>query len=141
MQTSLNGIAFIEANEGFCPTVRPDNRGPMIGFGHDLQPGETFPDGITPADAAQLLLNDLHTRFEPAVNRLADPSCTQNQFDALVDFCYNLGPGDLATMLHHGWAAVPVQMLAWVYGEIDGVEQKLPGLEARRAKEVALFNS
>jgi GH24 family phage-related lysozyme (muramidase) len=44
-------------------------------------------------------------------------------------------------MLHHGFDQAPVQIPAWCYAIIDGVEQKYPPLVIRRAKEVALFNT
>ena len=142
MQTSPNGIQFIKTNEGFVSLVSNDNGKQVIGYGHDLLPGELalYSHGISEADAETLLTRDLSTRFEPAVSRLA-PTANQNQFDALVDFCYNLGPGDLATMLHHGFDQVPTHILAWCYEEKDGVEVKSAGLEARRAKELTLFNT
>ena len=142
LTTSPNGILFIEANEGFVPLISNDNGKQVIGFGHDLLPGDAskYAAGISKADAQTLLARDLSTRFEPAVNRLA-PQANQNQFDALVDFCYNLGPGDLATMLHHGFDQVPVQIPAWQYEEQNGVEVKSAGLESRRIKEVELFNT
>jgi lysozyme len=108
MRTSQNGLNLIQASEGLCLTVKPDNKGPQIGYGHDLQPGESYPNGITESQALALLQADLATRYERAVNPLA-PDANQNQFDALVDFCYNLGPGDLATMLNHGFDQVPKQ--------------------------------
>jgi GH24 family phage-related lysozyme (muramidase) len=149
MQTSQNGFNFLVSNEGTCLTIKPDNKGPQIGHGHDLTPAEqssklvygiNISGGITTAQADTILWADLHTVYEPAVNRQA-PQANQNQFDALIDFCYNLGLAPLATMLHHGFSQVPVQMPAWCYAEIDGVEQKYPPLEARRQKEVALFNT
>jgi lysozyme len=142
MQTSPNGIQFIKTNEGFVSLVSNDNGKQAIGYGHDLLPGELvlYSHGISEPDAAALLIKDLSIRFEPAVNRLA-PQANQNQFDALVDFCYNLGPGDLATMLHHGFDQVGANILAWCYEEKDGVEVKSEGLEARRAKELTLFNT
>jgi GH24 family phage-related lysozyme (muramidase) len=140
MQTSANGVAFIKSNEGLRLTVYNDDGKACIGYGHDLQSGESFLEGITAEQADAILTTDLRTRFEPPVNRLA-PWANQNQFDALVDFCFNLGPARLATMLHHGQAQVPTQMLAWCYGEVDGVEAKSAPLESRRQKEVALFNT
>lgn len=140
MKTSQNGLKLIRACEGLCLTVKPDNKGLQIGYGHDLQSGESYPNGITESQAEALLQADLASRYEPVVNRLA-PSANQNQFDALVDFCYNLGPGDLATMLHHGFDQAPKQIPAWCWEEVNGVEQKSAGLEERRAMEVALFVS
>ncbi len=140
MQTSSNGIRFLQQNEGFVGHVYDDNGKSAIGYGHDLLPGESFPNGITEDRARSILIEDLSMRFEPVVNHLA-PQANQNQFDALVDFCYNLGSGPLATMLHHGFDQAPVQIPAWCYKHVNGVPVKDPGLEARRAKEVQLFNT
>jgi GH24 family phage-related lysozyme (muramidase) len=149
MQTSPNGFNFLVSNEGTCLTIKPDNKGPQIGHGHDLTPAEVASGevygipvrgGITLAQADHILHQDLSATYEPAVNRLA-PQANQNQFDALIDFCYNLGPGDLATMLHHGFSQAPVQMPAWHWMEKDGVEVESAALLARRQKEVALFNT
>jgi len=140
MQISPAGIAFIESNEGFASQVYSDNGKPAIGYGHDLTLGESFPDGITQEAAAKLLLSDLEP-VQAALTTLVDPSCTQNQWDALCDFAYNLGVGALKTMLSHGWEQVPAQIPLWCHERIDGVERVNAGLQARRAAEVQMFNS
>jgi GH24 family phage-related lysozyme (muramidase) len=145
VKTSQTGLTLIETNEGFCATIKPDNRGPQIGFGHDLTPAETaagtYAYGITRDDAVRLLVTDLSTRFEPFLNQMVPSGCTQNQYDACADFIYNEGPRNFATMLHHGWSQVPIQMLSWIYAEEKGVMQKLPGLLVRRQSEAKLFAS
>ena len=150
LQTSPNGKAFIAKNEGTCLVIKPDNKGPQIGHGHDLTPQEQqtkivygidVSNGITNSQADYILDQDLKLVYDPALNRLLPPTANQNQVDSCSDFVYNEGSVRLATMLHHGWSQVPYQMPAWVYGEIDGVETKMPGLVARRAAEVALFNA
>jgi lysozyme len=138
MKTSEQGIAFIKENEGFTAYAKDDNGHLMWGYGHDQKPGEAVPGVITPADADILLRADLAAYYEPHVNALA-PWANQNQYDALVDFCYNEGPQALATMLHHGQDQVATQLPAWCYQHVNGVLQKSAGLAARRAKEVALF--
>jgi GH24 family phage-related lysozyme (muramidase) len=150
MQTSESGRQFIVGSEGTCLTIRSDNRGPQIGHGHDLSPAEIASNtvygiyigaGITGEQADFILQQDLDLIFDPAVNRQIPARIvpTQNQFDALSDFCYNEGPRHLATMMHHGWAQIPAQIPAWHFGEENGVEVSIDGLVARRAKEVALF--
>jgi lysozyme len=68
---------------------------------------------------------------------------TQNQFDALVDFTFNVGQGNLAssTLLRElnagNTAGAAAQFLVWVYAK--GVE--LPGLVTRRQAEAALFQT
>ena len=68
---------------------------------------------------------------------------TQGQFDALVDFTYNLGAGRLVSstrlkMLNAGnTAGAGQQLLLWVYA--GGKPE--PGLVARRKAELALWHS
>lgn len=152
MQTSVNGKAFLIQNEGTCLTIKPDNKGPQIGHGHDLTPAEQasnlvygidISNGITMDQADSILDQDLAIRFEPFLNGLIDPSCTQNQFDSLIDFEYNEGAAHLATMMHHGWALIPHNMPAWIYAteEVNGVSTLVvvKGLVRRRQQEVELF--
>jgi lysozyme len=137
---SPQGIAFIERNEGYAAHVYDDNGKPAIGYGHDLLPGESFPDGVTQAQAQDLLLRDL-TLPQIALETLVPEFCTQNQWDALCDFAYNLGVGALKTMLAHGWEQVPEQMLRWQYEDVNGVQTVNAGLAARRQAEASLFKS
>ena len=140
MQASPNGILFIRKNEGVRLSIYDDNGHPAIGYGHDLTQQEivsgVYVNGITIDQAAALLQADLTARYEPTVNELA-PDANQNQFDALVDFCYNLGGGALSQMLAHGWDQVTEQILRW--NHVNGVVN--PGLTARREAEVELFDS
>lgn len=140
MRTSANGIAFIKAAEGYTPRPKDDNGHLMWGHGHDRRGFELVPDYISLADSDVLLVEDLAAYFEPQVNSLA-PWANQNQFDALVDFTYNEGPGALATMLHHGKDQVEVQILAWCYEHVNGVVRLNAGLLTRRNKELQLYGS
>lgn len=138
MTTSENGIALLKSHEGFVAHVYDDNGHDAIGYGHDLLPGESFPDGITQADADQLLREDLARRYEPFLNEWLtehNQIATQNQFDALIDFAYNLGPGALGMMLGHGWDQVPVQIIRW--NKVNS--QPNAGLTARRQAELNLW--
>jgi GH24 family phage-related lysozyme (muramidase) len=141
VNTSPSGIAFIASNEGYAPIPQDDNGHLMWGHGHDQQPGEIPPTSISLPGADTLLRTDLATRFDPHLAALLPSTATQNQIDACSDFMYNEGPVALATMLHHGWDQVPVQMLAWCYEHREGVVVKSAGLLERREKEVALFTS
>ena len=137
MKTSEAGIAFIKRNEGFASKPYNDNGHQAIGYGHDYERGEPVPPQISQEQADALLRADLAARYEPAVNKGIPVECTQNQFDALVDFAYNLGIASLAMMLNHGWEQVPAQMLRW--NHVNGAVN--PGLTARRQAEVQMFNS
>ena len=63
-----------------------------IGYGHtsDVFEGQT----ITEEDAEELLRNDLMW-FEQEVVKLINVSLTQNEFDAIVSFTFNVGSGAL----------------------------------------------
>jgi lysozyme len=141
MQLSAEGLELIKASEGFRDHVYRDVAGfPTIGYGHLLKPNESFPDGIAESQAASILASDVQ-QAEQAVSRLVKVALTQGQFDALVDFCFNLGAGRLAgsTLLrelntgHHDTAAR--QLLSWDHAA--GVVNA--GLKARREAELKLW--
>jgi len=141
MHLSETGLNLVKQFEGLRLNTYNDSAGlPTIGYGHLLKTGESFSDGITEAYASVLLHNDLETA-EMAVNRLVKVPLTQNQFDALVDFTFNLGPGALAgstllRLLNSGdFAAAAAQFERWVHA--GGVP--LPGLIRRRRAEAELF--
>jgi lysozyme len=139
---SDQGLALTERFECLQLTAYQDPVGVWtIGYGHtgpDVQPGLT----ITQEQAGALLLQDVAGAVA-AVNRLVTVPLTQNQFDALVDFTFNVGQGNLAssTLLRElnagNTAGAAAQFLVWVYAK--GVE--LPGLVTRRQAESALFQS
>ena len=139
---SDQGLALTEQFEGLQLTAYQDPVGVWtIGYGHtgnDVQPGLT----ITQEQASALLLQDVASAVA-AVNRLVTVPLTQNQFDALVDFTFNVGQGNLAssTLLRElnagNTAGAAAQFLVWVYA--GGVQ--LPGLVKRRQAEAALFQS
>lgn len=142
MFTSPTGIDFIKKNEGWAPVPYDDDGHLAWAFGHDQQPGETPPaEPLTEPEGEDILVCDLETRFEPTLIRLVPATATQNQKDACADFCYNEGPRNFATMIAHGWDQVPANMPKWCYAMKDGVETIDKGLQARRAAEVALFNT
>lgn len=145
MKTSENGILFIKGNEGFVSKISNDVGHPVIGHGHDLTPQEiakgTFKDGIDLAGADKLLRADLDNRFDPVLPKFVPATANQNQIDSCSDFLYNDGAANFATMMHHGFDQVPLQMPAWHWTHVNGVLTDCLGLVARRAKEVALFNT
>ena len=89
------GIEMIKAFEGFIEHVYLDIGGKAtIGYGHLLSLGESFPMGISKAEAEVLLRQDLSVA-ENAVNNQVTVDLTQPQFDALVSFTFNVGQGNL----------------------------------------------
>jgi len=141
MQLSAEGLELIKKSEGFRDRVYRDIAGfPTIGYGHLLKPHESFPNGLTEPEAGAILATDVR-QAELAVDRLVEVALTQGQFDALVDFCFNLGTGRLAgsTLLRDLNAgrhdAAAEQLLSWDHAA--GVVNS--GLRARREAEFHLW--
>lgn len=135
MKSSEILIQKIKEFEGLCLTSYKDSAGVWtIGYGHTH--GVKSGQKITEKQADCLLRGDLLTA-ENYVNGL-QLKLTQGQFDALTDFVYNLGPGNLAgsTLLAKIRAKAPAeeiqeQFRRWVYAG----KKKLVGLVKRREWE------
>lgn len=150
MRTSENGIELVKAFEGLHKVKSDGNvrsyRCPAgrwtIGYGHThgVRSGET----ITPEEAEDLLRKDLQD-CEAAVERLVKVDLTQNQFDALVSFVFNLGQGNfgsstLLRKLNRGeYESAAEEFIRWNKARVDGELKALPGLTRRRSAEAALF--
>lgn len=141
MKLSVEGLQLIKQQEGFRSRTYLDVAGfPTIGYGHRLINPGSFPDGISEIEAAEILASDVRDA-EQAVERLVKVPLTQGQFDALVDFCFNLGSGRLASstllkVLNGGrYADAAEQLLRW--DQAGGKE--CPPLKARREAELALW--
>ncbi|HAI38417.1 MAG TPA: muraminidase, partial [Maribacter sp.] len=73
---------------------------------------------ITQEQAEQMLLDELK-EYENYINELVVVDLSQNQFDALVSWVYNLGPANLKSstllkVLNSGdYAGVPDQIERW----------------------------
>lgn len=99
---------------------------------------------ITQAQSDTLLATDL-VRFEKAVSAAVKVTLTQNQFDALVSFTFNLGVGALQSstllkLLNAGdYAGAKKQFAAWNKLRENGVLVVSKGLTKRRTAEAALF--
>lgn len=92
MTTSDAGITFIKDLEGFRSTVYYDSGSAFIGYGTSCRSGD-YPDGIT-KEKADELLREVLLEKESYVNKVFAKygvSLTQNQFDAVMSFTYNLG--------------------------------------------------
>lgn len=86
---SKNGLALTELFEGDILSAYKDQHGIWsIGYGHTagVHPGMT----ITREEAAAFLLSDIRTAAG-CVNEVISVKLTQPQFDALVDFAFNVG--------------------------------------------------
>ena len=143
MQLSPAGLDLIKRSEGFQGPPYKDVAGfPTVGYGHKIQSGETFQDALTPATADILLRADVQAVYG-AIERLVKVPLTQGQFDALVDFTYNLGSARLAnsTLLKDlnasNYDAAAVELLRWDHA--GAVE--LAALKTRRHAEYALWHA
>jgi lysozyme len=102
-------------------------------------------DQLTEPQALELLLFTLKS-YEAAVNSAIKVTLTQNQFDALVDFAYNLGSPSLLTStllrLVNGKANIPLiqrEFMKWDKAKVNGQLVSLPGLTRRRKAEADLY--
>lgn len=109
-----------------------------IGYGHTktVKPGQL----ITHEEAEELLKKDMK-EFENHVNKLVKVELTQNQFDALVSFTFNVGAGalkrsTLLKKLNRGdYDGAANEFRRWNRGG----GRVLRGLVRRRAAEKDLF--
>ena len=139
MRTSDKGIAVIQMFEGLRLTAYDDGGGVQtIGYGHtgNVQPDST----IDEEEATRLLKADLLTA-EQCVDECVEVQITQEQFDALVSFVFNVGcnafnHSTLLRLLNAGnKEAAAAQFSRWTK---DG-GKVLAGLIRRRAAEAELF--
>ena len=90
MNISDNGVAKIKLREGERLVAYLDTKGiPTIGVGH-TGPEVKLGMRITPGQSMAYLKSDLKTA-EDAVNKNVKVALTQNQYDALVSFVFNVG--------------------------------------------------
>ena len=147
-KTGKSGVELIKSFEGFraapykCPAGVP-----TIGYGNTFyENGKkvTLKDpSITEERGTELLMFILGS-FEKHVDSFCIDTITQNQFDALVSFCYNVGPANLksSTLLkkvnlnpNDPW--IKDEFMKWV----KSGGKTLKGLVKRREAEAALYFS
>lgn len=140
MRTSQAGKDLIISFEGIRLQAYKCPAGVWtIGVG-STQPPVTPGEEITKKEAMDRFDHDL-SKFEKAVDRLVTVPLTQNQFDALVSFTFNVGEGALtkSTLLKKlnagNYDAVPAELMKWT----KGGGKELPGLVRRRRAECAMW--
>ncbi|MCS2168054.1 lysozyme [Scandinavium manionii] len=141
MNVSENGLELIKRFEGCRLAAYQDSVGVLtIGYGHTR--GVKRGDRITQAQADEFLAQDA-AGAAADVGRRVNVPLSQNQFDALVSFTFNLGDGNLksSTLLRRlnegNYRAAADQFGRWVFaGDI-----LLEGLVKRREAEKSLFLS
>lgn len=138
MKISENGLNLIISFEGFCPKATKavkTEKYYTIGYGHygkDVDEKQT----ITKEEALLLLKKDMK-RFEAKVMKYNNCyNFTQNEFDALVSFAYNVGNIDQLTAKGtRTKKEIADAMLLY----IKSGGKVLNGLRKRRIRERELF--
>lgn len=134
-KTGQAGLNLIRQFEGCHLTAYKCPAGVWtIGYGHtgNVAAGQT----ITQTEADMLLVADME-KYEKKVNKYHDKyRWNQNEFDALVSFCFNVGSIDQLTAKGTRSRAVIAEKIL-LYNKAAGKE--LAGLTRRRKEEQKLF--
>ncbi|WP_299007824.1 glycoside hydrolase family protein, partial [uncultured Caulobacter sp.] len=142
-QVSRAAVDLIKRFEGYRQTSAqlPDGRW-TIGYGHTLtaRPGAT----VSEKDAEALLLYDLIS-VAHSVNEHTYTPLTQNQFDALVCFAFNIGienfvrSGVLRRINEGSLLQAACAMEMWRKADFEGERIVIDALVRRRSAEKTLF--
>lgn len=145
MKISEGGLSILKRFEGLRLVAYRDAVGVWtIGYGHTSAAGAPAVYAgltITAQRAEDILVADLRS-YEAAVIANVKVPLNQNQYDALVSFTYNVGPGALksSTLLKKlnagDYAGAAAEFAKWN----KGGGKVLAGLVSRRAAEAELFN-
>ena len=144
MKISKDGLEIIKHFEGVRLHLYKDSGGLWtIAVGHLCSPSEVekYKNGITMEEATYLLEHDLKTAEDYIVKSVFVP-LTQNQYDALVSFIFNVGTGafwgsTLRKRLNKkDYKGTSSEFLRW-----NKVNRKpVAGLTRRRKVESSVFN-
>ena len=146
MNINKEGLDLIKSFEG-CRLVAYDDLQPSktitsvsqvkgtltIGYGHTA--GVTVGQVITQTQAENMLKSDMK-KYEKYVTDNVKLELNENQFSALVSFCYNCGVGNLKTLVK-GRTTAQIAEAILLYNKASG--KVLKGLERRREAERKLF--
>jgi GH24 family phage-related lysozyme (muramidase) len=150
---SPQGVDLIKNFEGFRDKLYNDPAGHCtVGYGTLVHRGnceghsteQPYASGVTKERAAELLTQEAGGFAGTISNKVTVP-LNQNQFDALVSFVYNVGPGafeksTLLKLLNQGkYDSIPTELKKWTKARQNGQVVDLPGLVKRRAAEADLF--
>ena len=140
MILSARGMDMLKRFEGFRNVAYPDVGGVLtIGYGRTA--GVTAGERCTLSQAADWLFSDAAI-YEVAVNRNVSVPITQNQFDALVSFAFNIGVGafEESTLLRKlndkDYDGASLEFLKWTRAGNDP-----SALLPRRSQERTLFDA
>lgn len=135
------GLNLIRQWEGFKPYPYKCPAGKMtIGYGHVIKDCEEF-NKITPAEAEELLLEDVIDAEEAVIRVNEKIPLSANQYDALVSLVFNIGIGAFENSSMYGYlmskdyVAAASEFPRWCKANKRG----LKGLLKRRIDEMLLF--
>ena len=141
-QSTLDLIADFEK---FSPVPYKDAGGQSIGFGHFIQPGESYAS-IDLKTALDLLKRDT-AGAQSTVSTLVKVPLARNQIDALVSLVYNIGASNFkkSTLLRKlnvsDYTGAADQFNVWNKTHINGFLVVSDNLIKRRSAERLLFLS
>jgi RHS repeat-associated protein len=159
LNTSDKGIKFIKDYEKLEKKLYDDAAdNATIGYGHLVHKGKVgtdadaekdYKDGIDEDKATELLKTDLKDIAEKAVKDNVTVDLSQNEFDGLVAFSYNVGgaafkSSTLLKNVNSGTATaetITSNFKAWNKITKDGKKVESAGLTKRRGQEAAIYNS
>lgn len=142
MKTSEKGLALIKQFEGCKRTAYLDSTGKAtIGYGHTKN--VKLGDKLSLQACEKLLLEDVSV-CEKALNTYVKKGYVfnQNQYDALISFCFNLGAGNLQKLLSgrkNNNTAIAQAIPKYCHARINGKMTSVAGLIRRRTAERKLF--
>lgn len=145
-QITSAGSSLIRSFEGFSATRYLCSGGIWtIAYGHAIRKGEPWDSPtatITEEEATELLKQDVGVA-ERAVLRLIRVPLTDNQFNALVSWTFNLGSGALqrstlrSCLNREEYFEASNEFVKWCFAS----GRKVKGLYLRRLRERELFLS
>lgn len=145
MRVSDHGIEFIKNEEGVVLHPYKDSRGIWtIGIGSTYwENGEPvrYTDKPITLARALLLFHTTIKRYEDQVNASVKSKLTQNQFDALVSLCYNIGTSGFETSTVARVANINPnsKMITAAFKMWKKAGSNLTALLGRRTREAKLY--
>jgi lysozyme len=137
---SDDGGRFIGAFEGTSLKAYRDGGGlPTIGTGHRIPSMDTYPNGITMAQAIAFLHDDVRETIQGLMAiKLNLPF--QYQEDAVISLTFNIGVGAFRrSIICEALLAHATDLYAWAAWTRDAKGVIEPGLVRRREAEMKLF--
>ncbi|ROI09792.1 lysozyme [Chryseobacterium sp. H3056] len=141
----LSGQNFLSDAEGVRYKAYKDSGGVWTvgrGITYYEDGSKVRPGDVISKQREQALFLKTVTKYANNVNKVVTKPLTQNQYNALVSFCYNIGitAFNKSTLLrvvnrNPSDPAIKAQFLRWV----NDNGKKVPGLVNRRNKEIALY--